>query len=83
MRTRLVYRTLTHHRRKGEPKGFGVEGFKALLQAAHIQFGGPISLVWDSLPEHICARMRDWITEREGWLVVYRFPAYAPDLNPD
>ncbi|MFD8527196.1 transposase [Streptosporangium canum] len=81
-RTRLIYRTLTYHRRKGEPKGFGVERFKALLHAAHAQLGGPISLVWDSLPEHLCARMRDWITEQEDWLVVYRFPAYAPELNP-
>jgi hypothetical protein len=82
MRTRLIYRTLTYHRRKGEPKGFGVEQFKALLQAAHAQLGGPISLVWDSLPEHVSAEMRQWIDAQGDWLLVYRLPPYAPDLNP-
>lgn len=82
MRTRLIYRTLTYHRRKHEPRGFGVEQFTALLQAAHAQLGGPISLVWDSLPEHISAEMRQWIDAHADWLLVYRLPAYAPELNP-
>ncbi|MEV4251520.1 transposase [Streptosporangium canum] len=81
-RTRLIYRTLTYHRRKNEPKGFGEPAFQALLSAAHAQLGGPISLVWDSLPEHVSTPMRDWITAHEDWLQVYRLPPYAPDLNP-
>ncbi|MFF4416623.1 transposase [Streptosporangium sp. NPDC001559] len=82
MRTRLLYRTIVYHRRVSEGKGFGVAAFKALLQAAHVQLGGPISLVWDSPPEHVCAQMRTWIAAREDWLLVYRLPPYAPDLNP-
>lgn len=82
MRTRLIYRARTYHHRKNEPKGFTVADFQALLQAAHAQLGGPISLVWDSLPEHVCAEMRAWIAARQDWLLVYRFPAYAPELNP-
>ncbi|MEV4384081.1 transposase [Streptosporangium sp. NPDC049644] len=81
-RTRLIYRTLTYRRRKNEPKGFGVEHFQVLLQAAHTQLGGPISLVWDSLPEHVSAEMRTWIAAQGDWLLVYRLPPYAPDLNP-
>ncbi|MFF5250016.1 transposase [Streptosporangium sp. NPDC000095] len=53
-----------------------------MLQAAHAQLGGPISLVWDSLPEHISAEMRQWIDAQSNWLLVYRLPPYAPDLNP-
>ncbi|GAA4225460.1 putative transposase [Streptosporangium album] len=81
-RSRLIYRTLTYHRRKHEPKGFKEAAFQALLNSAHAQLGGPISLVWDSLPGHVSARMRAWITEQRDWLLVYRFPPYAPDLNP-
>ncbi|GHE45354.1 putative transposase [Streptosporangium violaceochromogenes] len=82
MRTRLIYRTLTYHRRKGEPKGFGEAALRSLLSTAHTQLGGPISLVWDSLPEHVSTEMRTWITAQEDWLLVYRLPPYAPDLNP-
>lgn len=81
-RTRLIYRTLTYHRRKGEPKGFGEAALQSLLSAAHTQLGGPISLVWDSLPEHVSTEMRAWITAHEDWLLVYRLPPYAPELNP-
>ncbi|MBG0824930.1 transposase [Planomonospora sp. ID91781] len=81
-RTRLIYRTLTYHRRKNEPKGFGEGAFQALLSTAHAQLGGPISLVWDNLPEHVSAEMRTWIAAQADWLLVYRLPPYAPDLNP-
>ncbi|MBG0831739.1 IS630 family transposase [Planomonospora sp. ID67723] len=81
-RTRLIYRTLTYHRRKHEPKGFGEQDFPNLLSAAHAQLGGPIPLVWDSLPEHVSTPMRTWITAHEDWLSVYRLPPYAPGLNP-
>ncbi|GAA3408923.1 hypothetical protein GCM10018952_07760 [Streptosporangium vulgare] len=81
-RVRLIYRTITYHQRRGERKGFVAADLKALLHAAHAQLGGPISLVWDSLPEHVSAQMRQWITAQADWLVVYRLPPYAPDLNP-
>ncbi|GGK97768.1 hypothetical protein Ppa06_63640 [Planomonospora parontospora subsp. parontospora] len=38
--------------------------------------------MWDSLPEHVSARMRAWIAAQADWLLVYRLPPYAPDLNP-
>ncbi|MBF8194687.1 IS630 family transposase [Nonomuraea sp. K274] len=80
-RTRLIYRTITFHGRKNEPKGFGVRDFKRLLEAAHQQLGGPLVIVWDNLPAHVCAGMRQFIDEHD-WLMVVQLPSYAPELNP-
>jgi putative transposase len=78
---RLIYRTIVHHGRRGEPKGFTEGDYAALLDAAHQQLGGPIVLVWDNLTAHVSARMRRYITGRT-WLTVFQLPAYAPELNP-
>jgi hypothetical protein len=79
--TRLIYRTIVHHGRKGEPKGFAEADYVALLDAAHQRLGGSIVLVWDNLNAHVSARMRCYIAGR-AWLTVFRLPAYAPELNP-
>jgi len=78
---RLIYRTIVHHGRKGEPKGFTEADYAALLDAAHQQLGGSIVVVWDNLNAHVSARMRRYIAGR-AWLRVFQLPAYAPDLNP-
>lgn len=52
-----------------------------MLTAAHHQLGGPILVVWDGLPAHVCAATRAFIDAHADWLLVYRFPAYAPELN--
>ncbi|MFI6798431.1 transposase [Streptosporangium canum] len=52
-----------------------------MLHAAHAQLGAPISLVWDSLPEHVSARMRQWVNAQADWLLVDRPSPYTPDLN--
>jgi transposase len=80
-RSRLIYRTMTHRGRKGEPKGFRESDFARLLDAAHQQLQAPIVLVWDGLSAHKSARMRGLIATRP-WLRVYLLPAYAPELNP-
>lgn len=80
-RTRLIYRTLIRRGRPGEVKGFGTRQFIALLDAAHLQLGGPIVLVWDNDRRHLGAAMRTEI-ETRTWLTVFRLPAYAPELNP-
>jgi hypothetical protein len=80
-RARLLYRVMVHRGRKGEPKGFGEDHFAPLLDAAHLQLGAPIVLVWDGLPTHRSAKMRALIAARP-WLRVYRLPGYAPELNP-
>ncbi len=79
--SRLIYRMLVHHGRKGEAKGFTEADYAALLDAAHQQLGGPIVAVWDNLNTHISARMRRYIAGR-AWLTVFRLPADAPELNP-
>ena len=52
-----------------------------LLTAAHNQLRAPIALIWDNLGAHIGPVMRAFIDER-NWLTVFRFPGYAPELNP-
>jgi hypothetical protein len=78
---RLIYRVMVHRGRKGEPKGFREPDFAALLDAAHQQLNGPILLVWDGLPGHRSAAMRQLIASR-SWLRAYVLPGYAPELNP-
>ena len=80
-RTRLIYRTITHHGRKNEKKGFRETDYAALLDAAHQQLDSPIVLVWDNLTAHHDAVMQKLIDAR-SWLTVSRFPTYAPELNP-
>ncbi len=78
---RLIYRTMLHRGRRGEPKALREPAFAGLLDAAHQQLGAPIVLVWDQLPGHTSAAMRQLIATRT-WLRVYQLPAYAPELNP-
>lgn len=80
-RSRFIYRTTVHRRRKGERRSFAETDYIRLLDAAHQQLGGPIVLIWDNLNVHVSAVMRQLITAR-NWLHVIRLPAYAPDLNP-
>jgi putative transposase len=81
-RTRLIYRMIACHGRRGEKKGFREHDLAALLDAARQQLGGPVVLVWDNATAHTDAAMRKLIAARSGWLTVFRLPAYAPDLNP-
>lgn len=39
-------------------------------------------LLWDGLPAHKAKVVQRFIEENRSWLTVYRFPAYAPELNP-
>jgi len=78
---RLIYRTIVHHGRKDEPKGFTEADYAALLDAAHQQLDGPIVVVWDNLNAHVSARMRRYVAGR-AWLRVFQLPPYAPELNP-
>lgn len=80
-RSRLIYRTMTHRGRKGEPKGFREHDFARLLDATYQQLQAPIVLIWDGLNAHKSARMRR-LTAARPWLRVYQLPSYAPELNP-
>lgn len=81
-RTRLIYRMITCHGRRGEKKSFREHDFAALLDAARQQPGGPLVLVWDNATQHTDAPMRKLLAARSSWLTVFRLPACAPDLNP-
>ena len=80
-RSRLIYRTMLHRGRKGEPKGFREHDFARLLDAAYQQLQAPIVLIWDGLNAHKSARMR-MLAAAWPWLRVYQLPSYAPELNP-
>jgi hypothetical protein len=43
---------------------------------------GHFILVWDGLPPHRSKAVKDMIEANKSWLSVHRFPAYAPELNP-
>jgi transposase len=42
----------------------------------------PVVLIWDGLPSHRSARMRDWIASQRDWLRIEPLPGYAHDINP-
>jgi transposase len=44
--------------------------------------GHPFILLWDGLPAHRAKMVQECIQQNKHWLTVYRFPAYAPELNP-
>ncbi len=66
-RGRLIYRTLTHRRRRGEQRAFTAADYARLLDGAHQQLGAPIVLIWDNLNVHRSAAMRTRIAARD-WL---------------
>lgn len=43
---------------------------------------GRVMVFWDGLPAHRAKIVRAFITTQRAWLEVHRFPAYAPECNP-
>src|SRR3989338_3783631 len=41
-----------------------------------------LTILCDGLPAHRAKVVRRFIEENRHWLTVHRFPAYAPELNP-
>ena len=81
-RTRLIYRVIAYHRRRGEQKGFRERDLAGMLDAARQQLDrANIILVWDNDTAHRDGAMTTLIAERP-WLTVYYLPAYTPTLNP-
>jgi DDE superfamily endonuclease len=81
-RPQLICRVHHAGHRRGDPrKGFTETGFAQLLDAAHRQLRGPIVLGWGNLTAHVSAAMAELIAARD-WLMVYRLPPYAHELNP-
>jgi len=44
--------------------------------------GRRIILIWDQLPAHKSALVRDWLQAQPHWLRIEWLPGYAPELNP-
>jgi transposase len=44
--------------------------------------GQKITLIWDGLPAHRSAAMKQWLATQRHWLRVEPLPGYAHDLNP-
>jgi transposase len=54
----------------------------AHLEALHQQVPGLLFVLWDGLPAHRSKKVQQYLADNAAWLVVHRFPAYAPELNP-
>lgn len=52
------------------------------LKKRYAHTGHPFILLWDGLPAHRAGRVQGFVQESAYWLTVHRFPAYAPELNP-
>lgn len=52
------------------------------LQALVRHIGRPLIAVWDRLPAHRSAIVRDYIDSLQGRIHVEYLPPYAPELNP-
>lgn len=52
------------------------------LAALVRHISNPLTLVWDRLPAHRSAMVRDYITSLHGRIHVEYVPPYAPELNP-
>lgn len=44
--------------------------------------GQNLTLIWDGLPAHRSAAMKEWLATQRHWLRVEPLPGYAHDLNP-
>jgi len=74
-RARLFART--------KPDSFNSANLIAFLKAMkRFVAGQKVILVWDHLPAHRSAAMKDYLAEQRHWLTVEWLPGYAPDLNP-
>jgi len=43
----------------------------------------PIYLILDGHPVHTSKKVKDYVTNLEGKLVLFFLPGYSPELNPD
>lgn len=43
---------------------------------------GRVILLWDGLMPHRAGNTKRFLKEQRHWLTAYRFPPYAPELNP-
>lgn len=70
---------------------FYFELFTETIQAPHLiiflrhlqkAVPGKLLVVWDGLPAHRSAMVKEYVQSLDGHVTVERLPAYAPELNP-
>lgn len=52
------------------------------LDALTRQIRGPLLVIWDRLPAHRSALVRQYVEASRGRIEIEFLPAYAPELNP-
>lgn len=64
-------------------RGMRKERLLTILGDLKRQYGRKrLVLLWDGLPAHKAMIVQKFILGNGSWLTVLRFPAYAPELNP-
>lgn len=64
-------------------RGMRKEKLISILEDLKRHYGRKLFvLLWDGLPAHKAKTVQIFIKENISWLTVHRFPAYAPELNP-
>ncbi|MGC8558125.1 MAG: transposase, partial [Nitrososphaeria archaeon] len=43
---------------------------------------GHIVVLWDGLPQHRSAAVKEFAAQHDGRLTIFRLPPYCPDFNP-
>ena len=56
--------------------------FVVTLKHLRRHIRGAVYLIWDGLGGHWSKQVRAYTRANRGWLTIFRFPAYAPELNP-
>ena len=52
------------------------------LHALGLQIRQPLLVIWDGLPAHRSALVRDYLESLNGAVQIEQLPGYAPELNP-
>lgn len=72
---RMVFSVLSHTVRADDVINY----FELLKKRLR---GRTLFLLLDGLPAHRAKKTQEWINRNKSWFTAYRFPAYAPELNP-
>ena len=72
---RMVFSVLNHAVRSNDV----IDYFELLKKRMS---GRKLILFLDGLPAHRAKKVKIWVQQNKSWLTAYRFPAYAPELNP-
>ena len=65
-----------------QPESIKSDAVVGFLDQVQQEIAGKVLVIWDGLPAHRSKVVKDHIEARGDRLIVERFPAYAPELNP-